>query len=129
MVSYENRSIFALLAIFLTILSGFSPAKALDDQFVNLQMCWQYRSPDLLTYSPATDESNLYVAEAGGRISAISLTNGTRLWSTDLGGENRSNVIVFGKYVYVITTNSQNHSKLDSLSRTTGVPNLEIEIP
>ena len=87
------------------------------------------RSPNFTALKPAVDKSNLYIAENGGRITAISLSSGTRLWSTELGGEIRSNVIVQASNVYAVTIDTSKHARLRSLSITSGIPNLEVEIP
>jgi outer membrane protein assembly factor BamB len=96
---------------------------------VALNECWRYRSSDFIALRPAIDKSNLYIPENGGRITAISLSSGTRLWSTELGGEIRSNIVVQGSNVYAVTVGPSEHSRLRSLSTTSGIPNLEVDFP
>jgi outer membrane protein assembly factor BamB len=100
-----------------------------DISVVTLSECWRYRSSELLSLRPAIDTSNLYVAENGGRISAISLSSGTRIWSTELGGDIRSNIAVEGSNVYAVASDSSRHMRLRGLSVTSGIPNLDVEVP
>jgi len=100
-----------------------------DSSIVTLNECWRYRSSNFTALKPAVDKSNLYIAENGGRVTAVSLSSGTRLWSTEFGGEIRSNVIVQASNVYAVTTDTSKHARLRSLSATTGIPNFEVEIP
>ena len=82
-----------------------------------------------MALKPAVDKLNIYLPENGGRITAISLSTGTRLWSTELGGEIRSNVVTLGSNVYAVTVDPSRHARLRSLSITSGIPNLEVEMP
>jgi outer membrane protein assembly factor BamB len=82
-----------------------------------------------MSLKPALDKSNLYIPENGGRITAISLSTGTRLWSTELGGEIRSNIVAQGSNVYTVTIDPSKHARLRSLSTTSGIPNLEVDFP
>src|SRR5262249_20130629 len=88
----------------------------------------------IMAAEPAHDGSNLYVAEDGGRITAISLVSGGRIWSTELGGEIRSNIVALGSNVYVIAGPAvdgvaKGSGRLRSLSAATGITNLDIEVP
>ena len=51
------------------------------------------------------------------------------MWSTELGGEIRSNIVAHGPNVYAVTIDASKHARLRSLSTTSGIPNLEVEIP
>jgi len=104
-------------------------AQSPGSSLVTLSKCWQYESPGLRTVSPAADSSNLYIAEEGGRVTAVSLSNGTRLWSTELGGDISSNVALADSNLYVITSDISKRSRLRSLSNTSGLPNFELDIP
>lgn len=105
------------------------PPREKETPIVTLNECWRYRSNDLLALKPAVDTSNLYLAENGGRVSAVSLSSGVRLWSTDLGGEIRSNVAVQGSQVFVATSDASKHLRLRALSTASGIPTMEIDLP
>jgi outer membrane protein assembly factor BamB len=115
--------IFLLVAIVPSAL-----AQKPDTSLVTLTECWQYRSPSLPGSQAALDGSNLYIAEAGGRISAISLSNGVRLWSTELGGDVISNVVTDGANVYIVNSAS-GKVRLHSLSVTSGIQNADADLP
>ena len=100
-----------------------------DPSVVTLNECWHYRSTDVLNLRPAVDGSNVYLAENGGRVSAVSLASGTRLWSAELGGEIRSNIVVHGPSVFVVTFDAGKHTRLRTLSVNSGIPTSEVEFP
>jgi outer membrane protein assembly factor BamB len=100
-----------------------------DVTVITLNECWRYRSPDVLVLRPAVDKSNLYVAENGGRVSAISLASGIRLWSSELGGEIRSNIAVQGASVFAVTSDGSKRMRLRGLSLVSGIPASDIELP
>ena len=87
-----------------------------------------------MAIAPAFDKTTFYVSERGGRVSALSLENGTRIWSTELGGELRSNVVAVGQSIFVaagpIADGKPGHdANLRVLSSSTGVPSVDITIP
>ena len=91
----------------LLAIPSLSSAQKKDVSVITLNECWKYASPDIMNLRPAADRSNLYIAEGGGRVTAISLVSGTRLWSTELGGDIRSNLAVLGSSVYVAASDGQ----------------------
>jgi outer membrane protein assembly factor BamB len=110
-------------------MTTLSFAQKKDISVISLNECWKYQPPNILALQPAVDSSNLYIAEAGGRVSAVSLASGTRLWSTELGGEIRSNLAVQGSNVFVASSDATKRMRLRGLSLTSGIPTLDIEIP
>ena len=83
--------------------------------------CWQYQTSGLDTWQAANDGSNVYVAERGGRISAISADDGKRIWSTELGADIRSNLVVSGRSLHVVTGTIKGSLELRSLSIVSGI--------
>lgn len=117
-----------LICLFLLIAaSGFSQSPGYP--LIALSKCWQYESPGLKTVSPAVDKSNLYIAEEAGRLTAVSLSTGARLWSTELGGDISSNIAIADSNLYVISSDPSKRSRLRSLSIVSGLPNFEVNIP
>jgi len=121
-------------ASFICFATWKTNGQRLETTPISLNECWQYPSDSIQTAQPATDAVNLYFAEVGGRITAISLSTGLRVWSTDLGGEVRSNVAVHGSSVFVVTGpafdgTARANGRLRSLSSATGVPSLDVTIP
>jgi len=117
-----------LICLFhLTAHTGYSQASS--DSLVTLSQCWRYESSGLKAVSPGLDAVNLYIAEEGGRVSAISLSNGLRLWSTELGGEVRSNIVTTPSSLFLIASDANNRSKIRALSTASGLPTYEVDIP
>ena len=121
------KILFLTSALFVVTAISFAQKK--DDPVITLNECWRNRTPDILSLRPAVDKSNLYIAEDGGRVSAISLSAGTRLWSTELGGEIRSNLAAQGSNVFVVSSDASKRMRLRSLSVTSGIPITDLEIP
>lgn len=78
---------------------------------------------------PVADTNQLYIAQEGGRISAVALASGTRLWSAEIGGEIVSNVVPDGKNIYLVSNIGGRRSVLRSISSVSGIPNMETDIP
>ena len=118
------------------LLQSLSPvlAQHFDGQIVSLNECWRYTSSDLMPEDPASDKDNIYIAERGGRVSAISIQTGIRIWSTDFGGEVRSNVVVLGSTVYVATGTVKAGKQrsgvtlVRALSAVTGLPSFDLPV-
>lgn len=110
-----------------------SDAQLQDGQLVSTNQCWRYDTDTVMAAAPAFDKDNLYLAERGGRITAISIKTGSRIWSTELGGEVRSNLAVLGSNVYVAVAPVTDNRKMGvatihALSALTGLPTFEITV-
>jgi len=110
-------------------MQSLSLAQKKDVSVITLNECWKYGSADIMNLRPAADRANLYFAEGGGRVSAISLVSGTRLWSTELGGAIRSNLAVLGSTVFVAASDASRRMRVRGLSIASGIPTSDIEIP
>jgi len=119
--------LIAILAIILPGLAFASPP-------LLVRQCWQYPSTELNERGLTADNSAAYLSERGGRLEAISIYNGSRLWFSDLGGEIVSNVVVDDSAVFLATRSAANGNEpskvsLRSLSKGTGITNWVVEIP
>jgi len=129
------RSVASSSIAFLSIIFTFSAVGQIPDKsLITLSDCWRYQTESLVLQRPAVDSSNLYMAERGGRISAISLATGARLWATELGGEVRSNIALFGSNLYVVAGPAidgepKGNGRLRTLSANTGIPVAEMDMP
>lgn len=117
--------------LFHSVALGFSQQP--DKSLVSLMECWRNTSIRVGRFKPAFDENDLYLAEPGGRLSAISVETGKLIWSTELGGEIRSNVAVLGSSVYIVagpaTDGKPNGiGSLRALSASTGVPSVDVPL-
>jgi outer membrane protein assembly factor BamB len=118
-----------LIALILGL--GFAPsaAQSVDTSLIALSDCWKIPLNSAAVSSPVADKNQLYLAQEGGRVSAVSLVSGTRLWSAEIGGEIGSNIVPDGKNIYLVSNIAGKRSVLRSVSTISGVPNLETEIP
>ena len=129
------RPVATLVIVFLQLIPVFAQAAQIPDKsLVTLSECWRYPSENIALQRPVGDGSNLYVAERGGRVTAVSLSTGTRAWSTELGGELRSNIALLGSNLYVVAGPAvdgepKGNGRLRLLSANTGIPNAETEMP
>jgi outer membrane protein assembly factor BamB len=109
-------------------------AQKVEKQIVTFSECWRYPTSASSSVRSVVDGSNLYVAESASNVSAISLAGGERLWSTEIGGEIDSNLLVVGASVFVVTETpakaaQQGTLRLKQLSAKTGIPVFEAEVP
>lgn len=130
------RDIIGQIAILLLILSmgnsaGDAVAQKPGASPLTIRKCWQYDLNGTRPLSAVAKSDNLYIAEDGGRLTAISLVGGRRLWSTELGGDVQSNLALSGSNIYVVSTSAAEKARvrLRSLSIATGLTNREIELP
>jgi len=113
------------------VLASFTAAQKVDNTLVTMNVCWKYPVEDIVSVGAVADRSNVYIVEEGGRITAMTLSTGTRLWSTELGGNVISNLVVAESNIYaVIRFGSQGSvnekTRLRSLSTRTGITNLDM---
>lgn len=108
-----------------TVIAGFSSGDLDAYRYENGRVVWQ----DALTRtsmstsvgdvtdvdaSPVADESRVYAVGAGGRMIALDLTTGQRLWEVNLGGI--STPALGGDWLFVVADDA----KLYCIERTTG---------
>ena len=92
--------------------------------------CWEYKaSPDLATAVTASD-STFYFLDVDRKLEAVDLASATKRWSTELGGEMISNILVGSGGVFVVTVTppsgeatTPRKAFLRSLSQQTGITN------
>ena len=96
--------------------------------------CWGYPLSDTPAQTLATDGARLFLGFEGAKIEALSL-DGKRLWSTDLGGASRSNILSFDGGMAVVTATASIASEgapdntLRFLSKETGITNRTVKLP
>ncbi|MGH9819071.1 MAG: PQQ-binding-like beta-propeller repeat protein, partial [Pyrinomonadaceae bacterium] len=100
----------------------------------SLKKCWEYPSTNIGERGISADDIGVYVPEPGGRVEAVSIDSGSRLWFTDLGGEIVSDIAGSDSAIYVAarssgTNGEQPKASLRSLSKTTGITNWVAGIP
>ena len=97
--------------------------------------CWEYSAaPDLAT-SAAADIANVYFLDRDGKLHAVDLNTGSKLWGSELGGEVVSNLLVTDSAILVATAAQQGpggspgRTVLRSISKQTGITVWSTDIP
>ncbi len=128
------RPVFAILislGIFVSLSPG-SPNKRPQESGV-FSKCWDYKTASTGTGITA-DASNVYFLDDENKLNAVDLTLGIKVWSTELGGEVVSNLLVVNDSIFVVTNlqpdagNSSGKSIFRALSRHTGITERHSEL-
>lgn len=99
----------------------------------SMKKCWEYAA-EPKERGILADETAVYLAEPGGRLEAVAMDSGSRLWSDDLGGEIVSNIVETDTALFAVTRSSAGpaagkpKAALRSFSKTTGITNWVAEI-
>ncbi len=108
--------------------------QARQDETVEFSRCWAVAEPDAPYSTIATDALTAYVGAGGAKVSAISIATGTRMWSTELGGEIASNLAADAAGLFVVTDSvstdaaKPKESTLRILSKETGITSKKIPL-
>lgn len=115
--------------------SGFGQEKQEKiDETVEFSRCWAVAEPDAPFSTITTDSATAFVGAPGAKVSAIAIATGSRLWSTELGGEIASNLSADSAGLFVVTdsvptdTAKPKESTLRILSKETGITNRKIPL-
>lgn len=104
------------------------------DDTVEFSRCWAVAEPEAPFSTITTDAATAYVGAGGAKVSAISISTGTRLWSTELGGEIASNLAADAAGLFVVTDSvstdaaKPKESTLRILSKETGITSKKIPL-
>ncbi len=94
--------------------------------------CWEYPGAVDLGVAPVTDGANVYFLNPENKIGAADLSTAAKLWSTEIGGDVVSNILVVDHALFLVTNaQSAGPSKtvLRSHSKQTGITNWSAELP
>ena len=99
---------------------------------IEVNKCWSYPISEGVGSTLSTDDTRIYLGLGGGRIDALSL-DGKKIWTTELGGEITSNVLLFRSTLFLVTTPisgdvAPGESRLRSLTRDTGITNWSLQL-
>ena len=134
---YRTPLIAALVFCILAI-SGSSQTP--ETPAGEISRCWFYPLAETsLAISAAADANQVYLAETGGKLEAVS-RSGRKVWSADLGGAISSNALATGSSVVLVTTatgpdgagkpdgNGKREAVLRSISKETGITQWTVRI-
>jgi outer membrane protein assembly factor BamB len=121
-----HRTLFPKIQVFVfffAVSTAFAQSRASGE--VDPSRCWSYGLDDF-AISVSVENSHALLAYATARVESISL-NGNKSWTTELGGETRSNIYANDANVFVVTSTSTTdktstpHPLLRVLSKDTGI--------
>lgn len=129
---YRNfPTIFTSLLIHVAVsMASFGQAVKVPDAELVVSKCWSY-STQVAATRLQVSENGIFIGGEGARVDAL-LPDGSRLWSTELGGSIVSNIISTETGVLLVTTfgeASKAESVLRGLSKETGITNLTLAVP
>lgn len=105
-----------------------------QDDLVEFSRCWAVAEPNAPFSTITTDATTAFVGAAGAKVSAIAIATGSRLWTTELGGEIASNLSADSAGVFVVTDSistdaaKPGESTLRILSKETGITSKKIPL-
>ncbi len=116
--------IFCVLSLLsFGFISAQSPKNSSDDDKIDLKRCWSFPVPDDGVAAISGDGSHIFVASRTGQIISIDAPTGKRDWTSDLGGQVISQLLVFRSKLYIVTNSSDggDQTTVRALSRETGI--------
>ncbi|MBC7898465.1 MAG: PQQ-binding-like beta-propeller repeat protein [Saprospiraceae bacterium] len=134
----KNLYVAKILIVLVFSFQPTSPglfAQPVGEGVSKLQKCREYDFADTSVISVASDNENIYVATEEGSVHAIDPMASDKIWSSNIGGQIVSNLIVAKDRILITTsavlTNGAkpDFSILRSLSIETGLTNWSISLP
>ena len=126
------------VSVFLSILvcgaaAGICAAEPTEETPV-FSKRWEYKVIPNLDVAAAADAANVYFLDYENKLHAVDLALGNKLWSSELGGEVVSNLLVVEQSVFVVTASpgdpagTNTKATLRSVSSQTGITEWRAEI-
>jgi outer membrane protein assembly factor BamB len=94
-----------------------------------LRECWRYKSTELEPSAAASDGTYLYIGERGGRVSAVAADDGKRVWTSEVGGELVSNLLVIDRELQLVMRSAEGLHELRTLSVVSGIASRSVLLP
>ena len=140
-ITRKTKTFLVVVCVLGTLLAGAIGSFAKADSTRNatrepemFKRSWDYKVTPNLAIFPVIDSSAVYFVDNENKLLAIDSTSAARIWSSELGGEVASNLLLSDTSV-LVATNSQSteggpapKTYLRSISRGTGVTEWRIEI-
>lgn len=120
----------SILIAFVASSASFSQSAKTPEAELVISKCWSYATETSASRLHVTEIGSFIGAE-GARVDSL-LPDGSRLWTSELGGTIVSNIISNETSVLLVTTFGEagkSESVLRGLSKETGITNLTIAVP
>lgn len=125
----------AFVFLLLVTLAVSAPANSISAETDIYTKCWEYRVNPKLDAGIAVDVSAIYFLDDENRLTAVDLVNGNKLWSSEIGGQVISNLLVLDDSVLFVTssqsdaTDTFGKATLRAVKRRTGITDWSEKIP
>ncbi|NNE66006.1 MAG: PQQ-binding-like beta-propeller repeat protein [Pyrinomonadaceae bacterium] len=90
-----------------------------------LKKCWEFSSPEMTRFSPASDNAYIFISTSKGSILAINQSSGAIEWTADLGGNFRTDLDVINGRLFataIFDSRGSNSTVIRKVNSLTGVP-------
>lgn len=120
---------FGLLATMFPSVGQAKPEKS------PIRKCWSHPAAILPNAGLAADKSYAYYVSSNGVLHSIDVNSGNPVWTTEVGGEVRSPVLVGKRSILIISsgtpteTGKASAAYLRSISPLSGITNWRVELP
>ncbi|MEP7147685.1 MAG: PQQ-binding-like beta-propeller repeat protein [Acidobacteriota bacterium] len=127
-----STALFSLLILTSVAAGSSKPVSAGPTIFAK---CWEYEVNPNLNVGIAADASTVFFLDDENSLHGVDLEAGSKAWSSELGGEVVSNLLVLGDSIFIVTNSQPDPSNpavratLRAISRETGVTDWSVEIP
>lgn len=124
-----------LFSLALALGSSDLSAQTASSDNMSLKKCGEYKVEGLSENTLASDGQKVFFGTENGSILAVDPAAASSLWTTELGGEIVSNLLVADASIFVVTNplasegTSTGFSILRSLSKETGITNWSMRLP
>src|SRR5215204_1389765 len=95
-------SILISIAISASAAFGSVPTASQDSGVFG--KCWEVAVNSNLVTGPAADASAVYILDENNKLRAVDLATGNNAWSSEVGGELISNLLVLDDSIFFLTT-------------------------
>ncbi|MBA3353169.1 MAG: PQQ-binding-like beta-propeller repeat protein [Blastocatellia bacterium] len=130
------RSLVGVLVLLgLSTAAASATSVSSGDEPIAFNKCWDYDAMPDLSIALSGSTTAVYFVDNDRRLHAIDVTAATKLWSSDLGGQVVSDLLVTEASIVMVTnvgdvsSSAPLAAKLRSISRQTGVTNWIADLP
>ena len=140
-ITCKLKTVWVISCLFLTVFAtipeslaiGVFPGSGVRDPEL-FSRCWDFKVTPNLAVTPVLDSSVVYFVDVENKLLALDLVGAGRVWSSELGGEVVSNLLLSDPSLLLVTNSqvvdstSAPKTFLRSVSRATGITEWRVEI-
>ena len=88
------KGLFTLICYFGLLAATFTSVGQAKPERSPIRKCWSHSAAILLNAGLAADKANAYYVSSNGVLHSIDVNSGNAVWTTEVGGEVKSPVLV-----------------------------------